>query len=149
VRECRPTARGACPFAEEVRGAERRRKAAERSRRRRQRLRDQAAREAADAAAALWGPLDARTRQRTAMEIAAKLLEEAPSLADWLRRARPEHARDVALGVARHALEANFPIAFDVLRAANAFDLPLPSEHGVLVTPHPFRWKPKPEWLAP
>lgn len=80
-------------------------------------------------AAALWGPGDAPTRQRTAMLIAANLLEceekqyRDEQLVAWLRLAHPEHARAVATIVAAHALRRGYAYVWDVLAGADAMDI--------------------------
>jgi hypothetical protein len=77
-----------------------------------------------NAAAARWGEGDAATRQRTAMVIAAFLLDEAQenAMADWLLCADPEHARAVATAVAVHALRYGLGCVWDALVAVDAMD---------------------------
>jgi hypothetical protein len=78
------------------------------------------------AAAQLWEESDPQTRQRTAMVIAAFLLDAVHEhrLADWLLCARPEHARAVATGVAVHALRRGYAAPWDALAAVGAMDQP-------------------------
>jgi hypothetical protein len=59
------------------------------------------------------------------MRIAALLLDKAGEhdLADWLLFALPEHAREVATGVAVHALRRGVASAWDALAAVDAMDL--------------------------
>jgi len=101
------------------------------------------------AAAAAWGPADPVTRQRTAILIAAFHLDCAAEhdLADWLLRAKPEHAETVAAGVAAHALRRAVPAAWDALAAVDAMDLHRAAElydgAGELC------WQPEQQWLTP
>lgn len=88
------------------------------------------------------------------MVIAAFLLDESrikdlrdTVLADWLLCAVPDHARDVATGVAVHALRRGDAHVWDALAAVDAFDMTQATEwyfaDGV------FDWSPEPEWLTP
>lgn len=107
----------------------------------------QARTERRQAAALEWPALDGRTSQRTAMIIAAFLLDEAqePELADWLLCARPEHARTIATGVAVHALRRTLDVVWDVLVAVDAMDLDRGSEW--FDDDRDFCWEPEPNWL--
>jgi hypothetical protein len=99
------------------------------------------------AAAVVWGDGDSQTRQRTAMVIAAHLLDEAqePEAADWLLCARPEHARAVATGVAALALRTGLPAVWDALAAVDAMDA---GQAGEWYEEHGFTWSPEPAWLT-
>ncbi len=99
--------------------------------------------------ASYWPPGDARTRQRTAMVIAAFFCDDKhdPELADWLLCARPEYAREVATGVAAHALREGMCAVWDALAAAGAMDHNQASE--LLETEGILHWAPRPEWLVP
>jgi hypothetical protein len=121
----------------------------DRKRRAAQEMEASAARKARrKAAAAAWGSGDADTRQRTAMVIAAFLLDDArdPELADWLLCARPDAAKMVATGVAALALRNGLTAVWDALAAVRAMDIKQASEwyetEGVFV------WSPDSSWLC-
>ena len=108
-------------------------------------------------AEAAWGEAsaDPLTRQRTAMLIAAWLLDDAAhkttrdrQLADWLRFARPEHARAICTGVAVHALLRCRPAVWDVLMATDAADL-AQAHDWYFEGEEAFNWPPDPAWLVP
>ena len=120
----------------------------------------EAARQAAELAAAkralaaemLWHADDEATRHRTAMLIAAHLLEcvcisdRENVLIDWLRSARPEFYRQVATGVAVHALHSNVAEVWDALMALDTADVAQADEW--YLSGRDFVWAPQPEWLA-
>ena len=99
------------------------------------------------AAALRWGDGDERTRQRTAMLIAAFLLDQDHEfdLADWLLLAKPEHARIVAAGVAVHGLRRGRGLAWDALMAADAMDMDQAVEW--FEADRDFVWSPDPDQL--
>lgn len=103
-------------------------------------------------AADLWGAGDAVTRQRTAMVIAAYLIEceekhlRHGQLVAWLRLARPEHARAVATGVAAHGLRCGYAYVWDVLAVGDAMDIEQATEW--FEQEPPLTWAPAPHWLV-
>jgi hypothetical protein len=101
------------------------------------------------AAAEAWGRGDAQTRQRTAILIAAFILDGAAEydLADWLLRAKPEHVEAVGAGVAAHALRRDVPAAWDALAAVNTMDLHRASE--LYDVDGDLCWQPEQDWLIP
>jgi hypothetical protein len=99
-------------------------------------------------AAAAWGDGDAQTRQRTAMVIAAFMLDEVreDQLADWLLCAKPEHARIVATCVAVCALQRNITQAWDALFAGDAMDMRQAEDW--FFGDDDFTWEPEPGMLV-
>lgn len=101
------------------------------------------------AARDVWGEGDGRTRQRTALVIAARILDDAQefALADWLLRAKPEHASEIAAGVAAHALRRGIACVWDVLSAVDAMNLAQAIDlyDGV----DDLWWEPMRDWLIP
>jgi hypothetical protein len=93
--------------------------------------------------------VDPMSRQRTAMQIAAFLLDEAGerSLAEYLLCARPEHAMTVAAGFAAHALRRCLPAAWDALASTGSMDIDAATD--MFLTPGYLDWTPNPEWLMP
>lgn len=81
------------------------------------------------------------------MLIAAFLLDEAgeSELADFLWLARPEHARDVATGVAVHALRRGHASVWDALLACDAMDLDQAGRW--FESEAVFEWAPAPEMM--
>jgi hypothetical protein len=94
---------------------------------------------------------DRLIRQRTAMEISAFILDEAQEhcLASYLLCALPEFARQVAAGVAVHALLRNVTAAWDALAAVDAMDSTWASEmYQASQDTGEFVWTPEPQWLT-
>lgn len=99
------------------------------------------------ASAQIWRQTNGVVRQRTAMEIAAFILDNSaePDIADWLLCSAPRYARAVATGVAVHALRRCIPAAWDALAAVDAMNFDQASEW--FDDPADFVWSPEPTHL--
>ena len=102
------------------------------------------------AALPAWPEQHRETAQRTAMLAAAFLLDEHYQefdLADWLHLAAPDHANEVATGVAVHALLRGYSEIWDIFAATGTFDYAMASRWYDGVQEWEFVWQPRPEQL--
>lgn len=68
-------------------------------------------------------------------------------LADMLHLARPEAGRDVATGVAVHALLRGCAAVWDIFAATDTFDLAQASAWFFDADSNAFEWSPRPDQL--
>ncbi len=102
------------------------------------------------AALPAWPEQHRETAQRTAMLAAAFLLDEHYQefdLADWLHLAAPDHANEVATGVAVHALLRGYSEIWDIFAATGTFDYAMASRWYDGGQEGEFVWQPRPEQL--
>ena len=102
------------------------------------------------AALPAWPEQHRETAQRTAMLAAAFLLDEHHQefdLADWLHLAAPDHANEVATGVAVHALLRGYSEIWDIFAATGTFDYAMASRWYDGGQEGEFVWQPRPEQL--
>ena len=101
------------------------------------------------AAEAQWGAEPIEVRTRTVLTVAAILLDETGDhvLADWLLCTRPEAARQVATGVAVHALRQGLTGVWDALVQMDVADFHAADE--AFFAAGDFAWSPGPGELIP